>query len=1400
MWAASSASGAGVADRSGVFQPQGQLRKIDFHTEEGSWMSLDVSPDGRWIVFGLLGHIYRVPAGGGDAQCLTQDSGIAVNFHPRYSPSGDQIAFVSERGGYHNLWIMRADGSSPRIVKYEPDILAAAPVWTRDGRALIAQRITTRTTGSYLDAALGLWRYGLDGGEPERVTPANMRAASAPSVTGDGGAIYFHYFAGADERSIDLTRGDFKVARLQGQDTIKVNDGLAPVVSPDGRWLAFARRLPDRTATVRGHRHGPLNTLWIRDLHSGAERQLLDEIDADIADGGNINTQVPALLPAYSWFPDSGSIVIALGGKIRRVQVSSAKMQTVPFRAHVRRDISEQARAHVRVSDAPFNAAALRWSTTSPDRKQVVFQAVGRLWLAGAKGGAARRLTSSSFEPLEFMPTWAPDGAAIAFVGVDADRRTRIWRVALDGSAPVPITPEAGEFANPVWSPNGNELVAVAGCGGAFDCRIDGKAATSLVSISVQSGTVRRLADLAWPDLALPVPTYGPQGRLYFTDHVRADFEPWTRLFSIRDDGEDLRTHLELPFAAAVVPSPDGKHLAVEKRSDVFIVDFDATAPLRRIDREQLYRAAGPSVRRLPAARAYDPRWIDSDRLQVTGDGMAIHRLSANRMTRFSLNVTVPRDVARGSLALQSARVVTLANGQVLENADVVVRGGRIACVGRCDVSRVDALVDATGMTIVPGFIDMHSGFGGRRDDLMELRSMDAEMAFAYGITTGFAPSSSAQTVYAQAELIEAGINIGPRLFAAADYYRGDKGARSSYAEIRDATDADREVRKNVAFGAVAIKNLTLSGASERQQLARAAREQGLGITGHLQTGFLEHGLSLAMEGYAGAQHIPVQVPLYSDAAKFFGQAGFTFNVTLGRMGSIRNDGYFLQESEYWKDPKVVRFMLPGAPPPYGTRRRELRVLSDYAFPLQAQFAADVMAEGGRAAIGTHGPGYSVLWEIRMLAAAMGPMRALEAASRAGAAFLGAERDLGTIEVGKVADLIVLRANPLEDIRNIAAIRQVMKGGVLYEADTLQRRWPLAGASIREVSSASHARSLDAGDEARALQSALDTARVVAFGEAKHESDELLSLRNALIKHLVETRGFCAVAMETDFAAATGVDDYLRGRRPFDDALVVAMWTFGSHALERNRELLLWMKQHNEQRTGRCQLHFYGIEMLGHSLSGPRSNPGLPLQAALDYLRQVDPARAALLQPRSQPLLAAISSRPYVIDDENPYTSLDGQQRDALTGLVADVVAAFERQRVEWIAASNELDYERAMRSAMNARFLDADLRANGWWLSRKGDRNQRDAASASNLLWALDREGRDARMFVVAHNAHVAYRQEQGVPAFTSLGQQLRSRIGADFVAIGTSWLGAVRDDEAERFDVLIRDVGATRAVLQTR
>ncbi|MGH7718692.1 MAG: TolB family protein, partial [Gemmatimonadaceae bacterium] len=376
-----------------VTQPRGRTRQIDFTTTEGTWMSVDLSPDGRWIVFDLLGHIYRMPASGGEAIALTQNSGVAVNYHPRISPDGRFIAFVSDRRGQNNLWVMNADGSNPRPVFTDNGVRVFEPAWSADGEYIIVRRQQVSPPGTPPTGG-GIWMYHRNGGEGVQLVPQTQPGASWPAPSRDGRWLYFQVatsnppYAGQRDflgggmqiRRLDIRTGEISAvtAGEQSQQVQSSSGGAAaPQVSPDGRWLAFARRVPDGTISYKGHRFGPRTALWLRDLESGSERLLMDPIEMDVVEG----IKVARVLPGYVWARDGRSILISQGGGIRRVDVQTGRVTPIPFSARVLRTISEMAYAPGRIADDSVRVRFARWHTASPDGRTLAFQALGRIWL-----------------------------------------------------------------------------------------------------------------------------------------------------------------------------------------------------------------------------------------------------------------------------------------------------------------------------------------------------------------------------------------------------------------------------------------------------------------------------------------------------------------------------------------------------------------------------------------------------------------------------------------------------------------------------------------------------------------------------------------------------------------------------------------------------------------------------------------------------------------------------------------------------------------------------------------------------------------------------------------------------------------------------------------------------------
>lgn len=1045
---------------------RGETRTLSFSTDEGTSLSMDLSPDGQWVVFDLLGHIWRIPAAGGEAESLTQDSGVALNYHPRYSPDGSRIAFISDRRGQNNLWVMDADGGNPRAVHIDADARALTPAWTPDGEYIVIRREPLGGGGGGGGGTGGLWMLHRDGGQGVRVLDDN--SAHWPSVSSDGRWVYHHVRSGSDAlggsyqlRRLDLRTGEVEAITHGGGQGAAAGrsssgGGFAPEISPDGRWLAFGRQIPEGTVSFKGHRFGPRTALWLRDLETGAERILADPVEIAVESG----SKSLRVLPGYAWSRDGSSIVISRGGRVARVDVATGASTEIPFTAQVERTISEMAYRAFRIDDGPFSAKFLRWPTASPDGGRLAFQSVGRVWVQDLPTGTPRRLTPAGFGAenpstghaglQEFSPTWSPDGRWIAFTTWDDLEGGHIWKVQASGGNPQRLTQAPGEYVHIAWSPDGRDLVAAMGAGATRHGRtLTHNPWWDVVRISADGGPVTRVARVPTAPEASPQgqarrgilqPSWGPEGRIFFPAFRRSGNQSSTHLVSVARDGSDERTHLRIPNADEAVPSPDGRWVAFQEGDNVFVTAMAWGGTGRDTLTVDRRRGRFP-VKTLSLAGGLFPRWRDATTVEFgSGPHYYAYRMDSETADTVTVSLEVPRRIPSGSVALANARIITLGADSVIERGTVVVQGARIACVGACDTAGADTVIDLSGRTLVPGFIDMHAHHYREHRGHRPLRDYEAAMYLAYGVTTNLDNSMWSQNIFPTAELIDAGRSIGPRTYSTGDpLYRGD-AARQNELSSRDVTA--QNVDRLQTWGAVSIKQYQQPRRDQRQWVSDVARDRGLMVTS--ESGDLFYNLGMLMDGQTAFEHPFSEIPLYGDIAKFMGRGGFYYSPTLVVAGpGPWNVEYWFAESDVFSDPKQ-RLWMPWRMNAGHLRRRTLRPDTDYSFPLLAQGMADIIAEGGYGAIGGHGEhhGLAPHWEIWMAASALGNYGALEVASVHGARFLGALEDLGTLEVGKLADLLVLDRNPLDDIRATADIRYVMQGGILRDGMTLDESWP----------------------------------------------------------------------------------------------------------------------------------------------------------------------------------------------------------------------------------------------------------------------------------------------------------------------------------------------------------------------
>lgn len=1049
--------------------PLRAAREIRFSTDEGSWLSPDLSPDGRRIAFELLGDLYVVPIEGGAARAIT--SGLAFDSQPAFSPDGRSLVFVSDRSGGENLWIAGADGGRPRpLTRLLGDVILTSPTWSADGRTVYVSRFRPERVGFELlqiDVATGEADVVLpiEGGFKGRLgrRPASVTTPSHPPEVGgepsdgavgaaasrDGRWLYYAAHVGPKDadppawviRRVDLGRGESRTLVSPPKSyrpDLVLGTFFRPLPSPDGRSLVYATR------------YG--SGMWLRvlDLQTRQDRWLAplgqrDELDALASRD---------LAPHYAFTPDSQALVVNDGGKLARIALATGVKTPIPFTAEVRLPLGPVNRPLIREDSGPVRARLIQSPSESPDGSRLAFSALGRLYVMPLDGrGAPRRLTDGPIG--EYQPSWSPDGRSIVYVRWTARDAGDIWRVPADGSGPsVRVSSVSAYYTNPTVTPDGRSVVAIRSSNAVRMHRYmeyGPLREAELVVMPVQGGGAAKVvADGTMGGQ----PHFGPApGRvnLLFDDGLQSvalDGSGRRRLVQVTGPG-----YYFLPTRAPADDlrlSPDGRWLLVQIAQQLHLLampqtlgeTIDLAAPgvrharLTAIGADFLqWSADGRSI-----AWALGSSWFRRPLAEVKVDAVDSAHAEADlgAPRRFDVDVEVPRDEEKGALLLRGATALTMRGEERIADADVLVVDGRIAAIGRRGTVKAPAgarVEDARGKWVLPGFIDDHDHVADIRRGLLDLESWGPAANLAYGVTTAFDPSTLSIDMLAYQDLIDAGLMIGsrirstgPALFSLNEF--------TSKAQVGAVLDRYRDFYR--------LRNIKLYRTGERQVrqwIAESARERGLRVTTEGATAD-KLDLTQIQDGIPGAEHALPAAPLYRDIVQLIARSGVSYNATLMVNGGGQD--YFVVEKRPNADPKLNRF-APRFVVEMKTRKRSWKEGSDYLFPVYAEGAARVARAGGLVGMGSHGeiPGLGFHWEMEAhVMGGMRPIEALRAATLGSARAIGREADFGSLEVGKVADLVILDHDPTADIRNTLSISRVIQGGRLYDADTLDQLWP----------------------------------------------------------------------------------------------------------------------------------------------------------------------------------------------------------------------------------------------------------------------------------------------------------------------------------------------------------------------
>ncbi len=976
---------------------------ISFATSEGTHLAFDLSPDGRTIVFDLLGQLWLLPAEGGEARLITDAvRDTAEDLDPSFSPEGQRVLFRGERGGRRGMWVMDLEAGSPRQLTRLPDGWGweGQGAWAPGGRTLAF----ARASSNLVDDSV-VWRSEIELLDPETCTPRTLRIEGLPS-----------------------------------------RDVRDPAWSPDGDWLAF---VTGWASSSRGGR------IWSVPASGGAARPLTPE-------------GIEALAPAFS--PDGRRLAFFAPDSAGRRQVwlqgltaeGAASGQPLRLTQH-----------------ADVTPTRVRWS---PDGTALLYSADGRLWRMPAVGGSATEIPFTArleitrerrvLPPVRFPApgveqeahshlglVLSPDGRQIGVLALG-----KVWVVPVGGE-PQAVAEIPSTAHGLAWSPDGAELTWAAGTWGEED----------LYSTNTATGATRHLTALPGREV---LPSWSPDGRYLAFVHVPPDSAPQLRVVEARtatldDPGEtqDLGP-IDISWlaesAAAPVWSPDSQGLLVqaewEERRPARAEIVTPAGERRRLERfpdapiflqwpagdsvffvrhDRLWKAAFEPLRGLrgepeplgPETALYASAARDGMLLYLSETGWRLRSPSgAERRLGWPLRYTPP---VPEPLLIRNVRIIDGTGAPPSPPSDLLVRGGKIVRItptGHLHANGDAEVLEAGGRTLIPGLIElhMHVYVPGVLPGILH-----------YGITTVRDQGSSMGRLAAHGEAIAAGVLPGPRVSLGGFQFFSDwpfdtEEWRGVEPEA-DPGHLERAVALAAAFGAHHIKTRTFRRWDLNARFIDAAHQRGMRVTGHCA-----HPLPLVAAGIDAKEHIGVCAPrgnrsMYDDLIQLLRSAGIAVVPTViywALAVQVNLDRGVIPDPslEPWEPIRGLGWMLALTPEAREAHTRD------------AERAREATARLHRAGvtIGTGTDVWQVPWAVHLemeelVRAGLSPLEVIHATTGAAARILGAEAELGTIEVGKWADLLLLDADPLEDIRNTRRIWRVVQGGRVVDREALRQ-------------------------------------------------------------------------------------------------------------------------------------------------------------------------------------------------------------------------------------------------------------------------------------------------------------------------------------------------------------------------
>lgn len=1014
-----------------VNDPHGPHKIVEFETDEGTWMNLDVSPDGKEIAFDLLGDIYTLPINGGEAKLIS--GGMPFEVQPRYSPDGQHISFTSDRDGGDNIWYMNRDGSEPKAITKETFRLLNNAVWTPDGNYIIARK---HFTGTRSLGAGEMWMYHTSGGSGLQLTKRknDQMDAGEPCVSPDGRYVYWSEdMSGGDYFEYNKDpNGQIYIIRKLDRESGKIENAVTgaggavrPQISKDGKYLSFVRRV--RTQSV----------LFIQDLETGEEWPIFDKLSKDQQE----TWATFGVYPNYNWTPDGKNIIIWAQGKIWKVNTQTREAAIIPFKAKIKQTITDAVNFTQEVAPEKFESKMIRQATTSPDGKTLAFNAVGHIWLKKLPDGKPERMTNDAH--FEFAPSWSNDGKFIVYTTWDDSAKGAIYKIKTGAKKGKKLTSVKGYYHSPSFSADNKKIVYYKGTGNEVLGYAFGNK-PGIYYINSDGGKPTLVTEEGFE------PQFNHDGsRIYFQSRDGKN----KAYKSVDLNGNHIRTHFTSQYGKDFTISPDGKWVAWTDLFQAYLaplpvtgnaVDLNATSnsyPLYKVSRD-----AGTSLHWSGDSKKLHwllgPEYFSRDIKNCFAFMCDLPKdsLPARDTLGIKIGLTLPTDIPQGMIALKGARIITMKGDEVIENGTIIIEKNKIKAIGKASeitIPKEAKIIDVAGKTIMPGMVDVHAHNGTSGNGISPQQQWSYYAHLAYGVTTSHDPSANTEMVFSQSEMQKAGLMVGPRIYSTGSILYGADG--DFKVTVNSLDDARSHLRRLKAVGAFSVKSYNQPRRNQRQQIIQAARELNMMV--YPEGGsFFYHNLTQVMDGHTGIEHSLPIAPLYKDVINFWSasKSGYTPTLIVG-YGGIWGENYWYQKTNVWENKRLLQY-YPRAIIDSRSRRRTMAADEDFGHIENAKAANNLYKAGTKVQLGAHGQihGIGAHWELWMFTqGGMSNLEAIRAATLYGAEYIGMSKEIGSLETGKLADLIIMDKNPLENIRNSEFISYVMQNGRLYDAATM---------------------------------------------------------------------------------------------------------------------------------------------------------------------------------------------------------------------------------------------------------------------------------------------------------------------------------------------------------------------------